>query len=199
MRILHDYIINNVIHYLEISEKCQLQRVYKHFKLQIDYQEEFLDKLELDYTNKLVMLKQYIKKYNEVLRMNIIYKNLNKYMINKPIKVTMKYNNNFILNMFLLNKSLFLYMKNVKIYPFNENNKIKCFNEIKDLINKKRGLIKYHLNEKKNKYLDIIEYFPSIINKYLDINIYYSNSESNSKSESESESDFESESDSNDY
>ena len=174
MILLCHNLICKISDYLQIDEKCQMQRVNKMFELQIDYQELFTNNL-INNTNKIINnLKNIIEYFNFIELYDLKFIEINTYQ-SYLFKINSKYSQ--------MNE----YLENAKIYPYIENTKVKCFNEIKELINNNKILT---INEKYNR----LQNLHNILTKYCFIyydecDNYFAIDNSDSDSESDNEVD----------
>lgn len=176
MILICNNIICKITDYLHIGEKSQLQRVHKMFELQIDYQELFTNNI-INKTNKIINnLKNIIEYFNFIELYDLKFIEINSYQ-SYLFKINSKY--------IQMNE----YLENTKIYPYIENTKIKCFNEIKELINNDKILtIKEKYNRLQKMYNILTKY---CVIYYTESDNYFAIENNNSNSDSDSDSDSE--------
>lgn len=139
-------IIYKITDYLQIDEKSQLQRVHRIYDLPINYQEQFTNNL-INNTNKIINnLKDLVEYFNFIELYDLEVIEVNSYQ-SYLFNVTSKYN------------QMSEYLKNAKIYPYIDNRKIKCFNEIRELINNNENITIIHkYNSLHHMYTILIKY-----------------------------------------
>ena len=139
-------IICKITDYLQIDEKSQLQRVHRIYDLPINYQEQFTNNL-INNTNKIINnLKDIVEYFNFIELNDLKFLEVTSYQ-SYIFKVTSKYN------------KMKGCLENTQIYPYIDNRKIKCFNEIRELINNNENItINHKYNSLHHMYTILIKY-----------------------------------------